>query len=133
MWLLIFETAYGVYFQETPISNIATYDVMTRAFESHEHKKSITAVYLVFLEYTVSDEQIDMIVSSQFKEGTNHENLWYDIDYVNTNLIGFDPDQHVFICHKCNGKLVGNHDMKSCGCISGWVRPFYRYIAVSDL
>lgn len=133
MWILIFETVRGVYFEKTPISNIATYDLMVRAFESHEHKNAITAIYLIFLEYDVSDDQMSSIVTSQFQEGTCHENLWRDIDYVNTNLIGFDPDQHVFICHKCGGKLAGNHKMKTCTCISGWVRPYYKYIAASEL
>jgi hypothetical protein len=133
MWVLIFETDRGLYWEKTPVSSNSALAVMVNAFESHEHKNAITAVYLIFLEYDVSDEKMASIVSSTFSEGMCHENLWHDIDYVNTNLIGFNPDQHVFICHKCSGKLVGNHNMKSCTCISGWVRPYYRYIAISEL
>lgn len=73
-------------------------------------------------------EEFKKMIFSSFEEGTKHE-FWTDICGLRANNIGFDPDKHVFVCHKCGGVLVGNlHGSPRCGCISGWVRDTYSYI-----
>lgn len=49
------------------------------------------------------------------------------------NKIGFDPDKHRFVCHKCHGTLLGVSNGKSCGCISGWIRPEQQYHSISSI
>lgn len=118
-------------------------DVRTNDFEremvdtfntlEEDDRKHIDAIYIVKLHYDVSDKFYQTICAASFDAGKNHNDVWTDVIMISANMIGFDPDKHVFICHKCNGKLAGNVEHEWCGCMSGWIRPYQRYIEVSAL
>lgn len=77
-------------------------------------------------ENPVTNEQRQEIYSSKFRDGENHG--WFtDVMLIEGNKIGFDPNKHSFLCHKCCGQLIGNAKLNSCNCISGWVRSYYSY------
>lgn len=102
------------------------------AFDEKD-RKDITSAYIVKLHYDVSDDFYQDICSASFSAGRNHDDIWTDVLMISTNMIGFNPDEHVFICHKCGGKLAGNVEHKWCSCISGWIRPGQGYINSSQL
>jgi hypothetical protein len=77
-------------------------------------------------EFPATDEQRGEIYSSQFRDGESHG--WFtDVMMIEGNKIGYDPDKHSFLCHKCCGQLIGNAKLRGCECISGWVRSNYSY------
>lgn len=77
-------------------------------------------------ENPVTNEQRQEIYSSQFRDGKSHG--WFtDVTLIEGNKIGFDPDKHSFLCHKCCGQLAGNGKLHGCGCMSGWIRSHYSY------
>lgn len=89
--------------------------------------------YIVKILHELSDDGISQVVSSQFNKGTDH-GTHVDVVSVNFNHMGFDPDLHVFICHKCRKALsCGNHKIPFCSCISGWIRPYQSFCQIKDI
>ena len=100
---------------------------------NEKEKSSIDFIFIVKLHFEVSDKVLSEIVSAPFNQGEDHGGVWTDVTLIKANWIGFNPDKHVFVCHKCTGILAGNAYHKRCGCISGWVRPYQKYIDKESL
>ncbi len=119
------------------VRDVETNDFMQEmigAYNSFNEKvrADIECIFIVKLHFDVSDEVLREICMADFSKGKDH-GVWTDVVMISANWIGFNPDEHVFLCHKCNGLLVGNVNHKLCGCISGWVRPYQKYIPKAEL
>ena len=107
---------------------------MLEVYNSFDEKvrSSIEFIFIVKLHFEVSDEVLAEIALAPFSEGKDH-GVWTDVALIEANRIGFNPDKHAFVCHKCGGLLAGNVSHKLCVCISGWIRPYDKYIDSSSL
>jgi len=95
-------------------------------------RSSIHFIFIVKLHFEVSVEMLREISCTSFKHGKDH-GVWTDVAFIEANRIGFNPYKHAFVCHKCGGLLAGNATHRLCGCISGWIRPYDKYINISSL
>lgn len=95
-------------------------------------EEELQECYVVQILHELSQEGMEEVVFSKFKKGENH-GTHIDIGFVNFNHMGFNSKLHVFICHKCNRALTsGSHNIPSCWCISGWIRPYQTYRPIEE-
>lgn len=88
--------------------------------------------YVVQVLHELSQEGLENVVYAKFNKGEDH-GTHVDINFVNFNHMGFNPKLHVFVCHKCCKALTsGSHNIPSCSCISGWIRPYQKYRPIED-
>ena len=121
------------------VRDVETNDFMREIIDAYNSfnekdmlRDDILYVFIVKLHFDVSDKVLCQISAADFSEGKDH-GIWTDVILIEANWIGFNPDKHVFVCHKCNGLLAGNAYHKRCRCISGWVRPHQKYIDKESL
>ena len=132
MFKLFLTTEAGFYVRDVTTTDFKK--EMLDAYNSFDDnvRAEIEYIFIVKLHFEVSDKLLAEISLSNFAKGKDH-GVWTDVTLIKANWIGFNPDKHVFVCHKCNGLLAGNAYHKRCGCISGWVRPYQKYIDKESL
>ena len=108
-------------------------DCAKKWMDDNNPDDELQELYIVQILHELSEDGLSEVVFSQFKKGTNH-GTHIDIGFVNFNHLGFNPDLHVFICHKCGKALTeGKHEIPFCSCISGWVRPYQKYCEIKNV
>lgn len=87
---------------------------------------------VIFVESDLEFEDLfDKIIDSSWENKDYGD--YQIVQAVRPELIGFDPEKHRFICHKCGGTLAGVKGNKYCGCISGWIRPRQQYAIAHEV